>query len=49
MNIQKLIETAGSLVAGGKGLLAMDESNPTCNNALRSKAFRRPWTPPIES
>ena len=31
MNTQKLIDTARTLVAGGKGLLAMDESNPTCN------------------
>jgi len=31
MNIQKLIETAKMLVADHKGLLAMDESNPTCN------------------
>ena len=31
MNAQKLIDTARALVAGGKGLLAMDESNPTCN------------------
>jgi len=31
MNAQKLIETANALVADGKGLLAMDESNPTCN------------------
>jgi len=31
MNAQKLIDTARTLVAGGKGLLAMDESNPTCN------------------
>ena len=31
MNAQKLIDTAKALVAGGKGLLAMDESNPTCN------------------
>ena len=28
---QELIETANALVAGDKGLLAMDESNPTCN------------------
>jgi fructose-bisphosphate aldolase class I len=28
---QKLIDTAKALVADGKGLLAMDESNPTCN------------------
>ena len=31
MNEQQLIDTARSLVAGDKGLLAMDESNPTCN------------------
>ena len=31
MNIQNLIETARMLVAGDKGLLAMDESFPTCN------------------
>jgi fructose-bisphosphate aldolase class I len=31
MNAQKLIETARALVAGDRGLLAMDESNPTCN------------------
>jgi fructose-bisphosphate aldolase class I len=31
MNAQKLIDTAKALIAGDKGLLAMDESNPTCN------------------
>ena len=31
MNVQELIDTAGKLVADDKGLLAMDESNPTCN------------------
>jgi fructose-bisphosphate aldolase class I len=31
MNTQKLIDTAGQLIANHKGLLAMDESNPTCN------------------
>jgi fructose-bisphosphate aldolase class I len=31
MNAQKLINTAKALVADDKGLLAMDESNPTCN------------------
>ena len=31
MNTQKLIDTAMAMVAGDKGLLAMDESNPTCN------------------
>ena len=31
MNTQPLIDTARTLVAGDKGLLAMDESTPTCN------------------
>ena len=31
MQTQRLIETAKALVAGDKGLLAMDESTPTCN------------------
>jgi fructose-bisphosphate aldolase class I len=31
MNMRELIETARALVANDKGLLAMDESNPTCN------------------
>jgi fructose-bisphosphate aldolase class I len=31
MNAQQLIDTATIMVAGDKGLLAMDESTPTCN------------------
>jgi fructose-bisphosphate aldolase, class I len=31
MNTHQLIDTARALVAGDKGLLAIDESNPTCN------------------
>ena len=31
MNPQKLKDTAQALFKDGKGLLAMDESNPTCN------------------
>ena len=31
MDAQKLIDTTAALVAGDKGLLAMDESTPTCN------------------
>jgi fructose-bisphosphate aldolase class I len=31
MNAQALSDTARALVAGDKGLLAMDESNPTCD------------------
>jgi len=31
MKTQTLIDTAAALMADGKGLLAMDESNSTCN------------------
>jgi len=31
MNTQALMDTARAMVAEDKGLLAMDESNPTCN------------------
>jgi fructose-bisphosphate aldolase class I len=31
MNVKNLVDTAKMLIAGDKGLLAMDESNPTCN------------------
>jgi fructose-bisphosphate aldolase class I len=31
MNTQSLMDTARKLVAGDRGLLAMDESNPTCH------------------
>ena len=44
MNAQELIDTARTLVAGDKGLLAMDESNPTCN-----KRFARLGIPQTES
>jgi fructose-bisphosphate aldolase, class I len=43
MNAHALIDTARSLVAGDKGLLAMDESNPTCN-----KRFARLGIPQTE-
>jgi fructose-bisphosphate aldolase class I len=36
MNVQQLEETAQALVASDKGLLAMDESNPTCNKRFAS-------------
>ena len=42
MNTQTLIDTARALVANDKGLLAMDESNPTCNK--RFAAFGIPQT-----
>jgi fructose-bisphosphate aldolase class I len=43
MNAKKLIDTARALVADDKGLLAMDESNPTCN-----KRFARLGIPETE-
>jgi len=49
MNLQKLIDTAKMLVAGDKGLLAMDESNPTCNKRFaglgipQTEEARRAW------
>jgi len=43
MNTQVLIDTARTLVSGDKGLLAMDESNPTCN-----KRFARVGIPQTE-
>ena len=42
-NEQKLAETANALVALDKGLLALDESNPTCN-----KRFARYGIPQTE-
>jgi len=44
-----LIDTARTLVAGDKGLLAMDESNPTCNKRFarlgipQTEEARRAW------
>jgi fructose-bisphosphate aldolase, class I len=43
MNAQELRDTARMLVAGGKGVLALDESNPTCN-----KRFARLGIPQTE-
>src|SRR5512147_988959 len=34
MNAHALIDIAKTLVAGDKGLLAMDESSPTCNKRI---------------
>ena len=42
MKTEVLINTAKALVANSKGLLAMDESNPTCNK--RFDALRIPQT-----
>jgi len=43
MNTQRLIDTARALTADDKGLLAMDESNPTCN-----KRFAKVGVPQTE-
>jgi fructose-bisphosphate aldolase, class I len=49
MTTQALIDTARTLVAGDKGLLAMDESNPTCNERFarlgisQTVEARRAW------
>lgn len=49
MDKQILIQIAISLVAGNKGLLAMDESNGTCNKRFaalgipQTEAYRRDW------
>jgi fructose-bisphosphate aldolase class 1 len=44
MNTRNLIDTAKTLIAGDKGLLAMDESNPTCN-----KRFAKSISPIIRT
>ena len=43
MSAKKLIATAKAMVAEGKGLLAMDESTPTCN-----KRFEKVGIPQTE-
>ena len=49
MNTQGLVDTARNLVANDKGLLAMDESNPTCNKRFaalgipQTEEARRSW------
>ncbi len=49
MNSQALIDTAKSLVADDKGILAIDESNPTCNQRFATLGIpqtveaRRAW------
>ena len=39
MNTQLLIDTANFLVANDKGLLAMDESTPTCNKRFAKEGI----------
>ena len=39
MNTKELSSTARLLMAGDKGLLAMDESTPTCNKRFKALAI----------
>ena len=49
MNLKEIIKTAKTLVANDKGLLAIDESNPTCNKRFeaagipQTEEFRRSY------
>src|SRR5271154_5618637 len=49
MNATQLIDTARAMMADDKGLLAMDESNPTCNKRFaklkipQTEEARRAW------
>jgi fructose-bisphosphate aldolase class I len=49
MNLKEVIKTAKTLVANDKGLLAIDESNPTCNKRFaaagipQTEEFRRSY------
>src|SRR5471030_262104 len=49
MNTKNIIDTARTLIADDKGLLAMDESNPTCNKRFaklgipQTEEARRAW------
>ena len=55
MNPQQIVDTATTLVARGKGLLAMDESNGTCGKRFtavgipQTEAFRRAYREMIVS
>ena len=39
MNLKEIIKTAKTLVADDKGLLAIDESNPTCNKRFAASGI----------
>ena len=42
MNARQLIDTAKKMVASDKGLLAMGESNPTCNKRFDKLGIPQP-------
>ena len=48
MNEQQLIATARSMMQAGKGLLAMDESNPTCNKRFAKLGIPQTVEKPAE-
>src|SRR5678810_1414852 len=41
MDAQRLVDTARALVAGDRGLLAMDESTPTCDKRFAKLGIAR--------
>jgi fructose-bisphosphate aldolase class I len=43
MTSEKLIETARAMVAGDKGLLAIDESNTTCNKRFEHLGIQKKY------
>ncbi|HTW52176.1 MAG TPA: hypothetical protein VME45_09810 [Stellaceae bacterium] len=43
MNKREVIGIASTLVASDEGLLAMDESTPTCNGGFASLGIRRAY------
>ena len=49
MSVRDLVQTAQALIGDDKGLLAMDESNPTCNHRFavlgipQTAQARRTW------
>ena len=47
MSAQELIGTAKAMVAEGKGLLAMDESTPTCNKRFEKVGFLKLKKPAV--
>ncbi|MGO9726356.1 MAG: class I fructose-bisphosphate aldolase, partial [Streptosporangiaceae bacterium] len=45
MTAREVLATARALVAGDRGLLAMDESNPTCDKRFaRAGIAQRVWS-----
>ena len=47
MNEQKLIATAQAMIVAGKGILAMDDSTPTCNQRFEKQGFLKLKKPAV--